>query len=214
MKTLTGIELFFENCDSVALDAGDIALEVKGLTSSFDFARGCGFNKRKECKYLHIRFPESVVKTETKFGGNTLEDHLLASDFCGFNLLYGDDKGATTYIPWVDDKVSYQRNVSQHTYRKRDIDGSPEVSLYFFSDELHPEFKDFIFETALSNGGSEERAPKADDMTVDNDSRIKIDISPAHDYETLDAIQQAIAILSSKADELESEVRKGVWKSA
>lgn len=154
MKSVVGIELLFENCDSIVLPVEDITINIDNVTKCIDFSDG-SMSKLNRCTYASLRIPKEMLELKTRyakdFGTNTnlgqyIDSHSL--DAVTFKLNNGREY--TVYTPWTDEG-SEEYNTSQHTYYGNEIsdyandsDDFNFVKLYLFDMESHPEYGGYI----------------------------------------------------------------------
>lgn len=154
MKSVLGIELLFENCDSIMLPVEDITINIDNVTKCIDFSGG-SISKLNRCTYASLRIPKEMLELKTRYAqdfetntnlGQYIDSHSL--DAVTFQLENGREY--TVYTPWTDEG-SEEYNTSQHTYYgnelsdyANDSDDFNFVKLYLFDMESHPEYGEYI----------------------------------------------------------------------
>ena len=154
MKSVVGIELLFENCDSIVLPVEDITINIDNVTKCIDFSDG-SMSKLNRCTYASLRIPKEMLELKTRYAqdfetntnlGQYIDSHSL--DAVTFKLNNGREY--TVYTPWTDEG-SEEYNTSQHTYYGNELSDSftdkdefKYVKLYLFDMESHPEYGEYI----------------------------------------------------------------------
>lgn len=154
MKSVVGIELLFENCDSIVLPVEDITINIDNVTKCIDFSDG-SMSKFNRCTYASLRIPKEMLELKTRYAqdfetntnlGQYIDSHSL--DAVTFQLDNG--RKYTVYTPWVDGS-SEEYNTAQQTYYGNEIsdyandsDDFNFVKLYLFDMKSHPEYGEYI----------------------------------------------------------------------
>lgn len=154
MKSVVGIELLFENCDSIVLPVENVTINIDDVTKCIDFSDG-SMSKINRCTYASLRIPKEMLELKTRFakdfGTNTnlgqyIDSHSL--DAVTFKLNNGREY--TVYTPWTDEGGE-EYNTSQHTYYGNELSDSftdkdefKYIKLYLFDMQSHSEYSEYI----------------------------------------------------------------------
>ena len=154
MKSVVGIELLFENCDSIMLPVEDITINIDNVTKCIDFSDG-SMSKFNRCTYASLRIPKEMLELKTRYAQEfetdaNLEQYIDSHSLDAVTFKLNNGREYTVYTPWVDGS-SEEYNTAQHTYYGNEIsdyandsDDFNFVKLYLFDMESHPEYGEYI----------------------------------------------------------------------
>ena len=154
MKSVTGIELLFENCDSIVLPVEDITINIDNVTKCIDFSGG-SMLKLNRCEYASLIIPKEMLELKTRYAQEfetdaNLEQYIDSHSLDAVTFKLNNGREYTVYTPWTDEG-SEEYNTSQHTYYGNELSDSftdkdefKYIKLYLFDMKSHPEYGEYI----------------------------------------------------------------------